>query len=90
MDEKSVRLVAAIRRFTADRRDASGNLVPNGAAEEAIDRLVSLVETMTPEVAGAFADLTGALVGDTVELREAAEAFFGGDFLSDQKEDEHG
>ena len=78
-----IRLEAAIRRFTVEAKDAAGELVPNGSKGE--QSLVFLTEHpyifgAPLDVAQAFVEAMTARGDDCQELREAAEAFFGGDF----------
>lgn len=90
--ERSQRLIAAAQRFTnAIRRFTveAPNDKPNGPVEEAI---VGLLNSLSKSSYVAFgprafniangwgAKLCQALADDTKELREAADAYFGGDF----------
>lgn len=83
------RLTAAIRRFTVDARDAAGELVPNGPAEAAISELQNYLDdcrdgyaakARVAEIMARYCEHDAARLR---ELRKAAEAFFGGDFLSE-------
>lgn len=78
-------LQRAIRAITVDKLDDS----PNGPAERALDDLVC---ALSPDIwhesdaarvllaREAAARMCEAMADDTKRLREAAEAFFGGDF----------
>ena len=83
-------LIKAIRRFTVE----APNDGPNGVAEQAIDEFLAALDHIQPWAAqngsmqrrvGAISEsgkkLVGALADDTQVLREAAEAYFGGNFL---------
>lgn len=79
------RITNAIRRFTVDAPDGK----PNGPVEEAINGLVDSLSLSSYKAFGprAFniangwgAKLSEAFAADTKELREAADAYFGGDF----------
>lgn len=78
-----LRLQAAIRAFTVDS-EKDGRPSPNGPAESAWEKLSdvlrSLPEAQFERVAGPAIDYLLADHDRTRELREAAEAVFGGDF----------
>jgi hypothetical protein len=84
------RLKAAIRAFTVDARNESGELIPNGAAEQAVADQLEIMAQVPPlppaghrwamAVAEAGERACSAMSDDCRELREAAEAYFGEDF----------
>ena len=74
------RLVAAIRTITVDATDEHGDPVPNGPTEEALGKLL---DTLSPGQVELAADWLNLSAADARELRLAAEAFLGGDFLAD-------
>lgn len=89
LDRRADALKKAIRAITVDLPDDE----PNGEAERQLLRLEAAVEHLTTwaptnpamarrlsMVSDAAAKLCAALADDTKKLREAAEAYFGGDF----------
>lgn len=83
------RLKAAIRAYTVDARDEAGKLVPNGPREAAHDKVCDLFEALlrdnriTLEEAQIWLAYLDASIEQLVELRTAADEFFGENFLED-------
>jgi hypothetical protein len=81
-DAAAQRLVAAIQRFTVEAEDA-----PNGPAEQAYGLLSEALHNGDTQGArSAMYDFNTHHADKIQELREAAEAHFGGDFRSPEKE----
>jgi hypothetical protein len=81
--ERRERLIAAIRAFTVDAKNEAGVPMPNGSAHEtALEQLCEhpYMLTVPPDVGQLFAQALRAQADDCQELREAAEAYFGGNF----------
>ena len=73
------RLVAAIRTLTVDATDEQGDPLPNGPTEEALGKLL---DSLHPDQVDLAAEWLSQSAGDVRELRLAAEAYLGGDFLA--------
>lgn len=86
-------LKLAIRAFTVDAKDDSGDDAPNGPAEAAFqrvsERLLAGPPDLPPDVAGLIAGWLDLEAERLRTLRRAAEAFFGEDFLN-EREPGHG
>lgn len=88
-DEKTKRLKDAIRRYTVE--DPSGG--PNGPTEAAFEALGITLEKLDARhssvrrVYDEFAKLGIAMVADCRELRQAADEYFGENFLTPAKDD---
>ena len=79
------RLKDAIRTFTVDRKDEDGTPIPNGPTEELMDAIGCATDHSDwLGVLDGLAKYTAALADDTKRLRDAAEAYFGGDFRVEQ------
>jgi hypothetical protein len=77
------RLIAAIRAFTVDAEDDAGNPIPNGSKHEAAIEELCRHRYMLDaplHIGRLFEQAMLAQADDCQELREAAEAYFGGDF----------
>lgn len=91
--EKRAALVVAIRRITVDHVDPSGEPAPGSRSERAIEAVgfcldplnwrADIREANAVRIAranGAMAELCEALGDEAQALREAAEAYLGGNF----------
>jgi len=85
--DEMVRLKLAIRRFTVD---VDGGNAPNGPVEKSLDDITELFNSRAyfanpketrKKLLESFTALTAALAANTKELREAADEYFGEDFL---------